>query len=69
MNDRTGQRAAGYQAREVEAARRVIVELWQILGAYRDALVLVGGWVPELLLPHAKPPHTGSIDVDLLLNP
>jgi hypothetical protein len=69
MNDRTGQRAAGYQAREVEAARRVIVELWQILGAYRDALVLVGGWVPELLLPHTKPPHTGSIDVDLLLNP
>lgn len=69
MNGRPGQRAAGYEARQVEAARRVIVELWQILGAYREAMVLVGGWVPDLLLPRATPPHTGSIDVDLLLNP
>jgi len=46
-----------------------MVEVWQILGAYRDAIVLVGGWVPALLLPGASPPHTGSIDVDLLLNP
>ena len=69
MNGELGQRAAAYEPRQVEAARRVILELWQILGAYRDAMVLVGGWVPELLLPQAKPPHTGSIDVDLLLNP
>lgn len=69
MNGRPGQRAAGYEARQVEAARRVIVELWQILGPYREAMVLVGGWVPDLLLPRATPPHTGSIDVDLLLNP
>ncbi len=69
MNGGPGQRAAGYEARQVEAARRVIVELFQILGAYREAMVLVGGWVPDLLLPRATPPHTGSIDVDLLLNP
>lgn len=69
MNGEPGQRAAGYEVRQVEAARRVMVELWQILGAYREAMVLVGGWVPELLLPRARPPHTGSIDVDLLLNP
>ncbi len=69
MNGEPGQRAAAYAPRQVEAARRVIIELWQILGAYREAMVLVGGWVPELLLPGAKPPHTGSIDVDLLLNP
>lgn len=69
MNDRDQQRAGPYVSRQVEAARRVMVEVWQILGAYRDAIVLVGGWVPELLLPGASPPHTGSIDVDLLLNP
>ncbi len=69
MNDGPGQRAAGYKPRQVEAARRVIVELWQLLAAYRHAMVLVGGWVPDLLLPEASPPHTGSIDVDLLLDP
>ena len=69
MNDRDQQRAGPHVPRQVEAARRVMVEVWQILGAYRDAIVLVGGWVPALLLPGASPPHTGSIDVDLLLNP
>lgn len=61
--------AVEYTPRLVEAARRVLVELWQCLGAYREAMVLVGGWVPELLLPAASPPHTGSLDVDILLNP
>ena len=46
-----------------------MVEVWQILGAYQGAMVLVGGWVPEVLFPGATPPHTGSIDVDLLLDP
>jgi hypothetical protein len=31
-------------------------------------MVLVGGWVPELLLPASHPPHTGSLDVDVLLD-
>jgi hypothetical protein len=53
----------------VEAARRIMTELWQVLGEYRDAMVLIGGWVPELLLPKAIPPHTGSLDVDVLLDP
>lgn len=61
--------ARSFQPDAVAAARSVILELWQILGAFRDAVVLVGGWVPELLLPHARPPHTGSLDVDVLLNP
>jgi hypothetical protein len=46
-----------------------MTELWQVLGEYRDAMVLIGGWVPELLLPLAIPPHTGSLDVDVLLDP
>lgn len=46
-----------------------MTELWQVLGEYRDAMVLIGGWVPELLLPKAIPPHTGSLDVDVLLDP
>jgi hypothetical protein len=69
MNDGNKQAIPSRVSRQVEAARRVMVEVWQILGAYRGAMVLVGGWVPEVLLPSAVPPHTGSIDVDLLLNP
>ncbi|MGA9752313.1 MAG: hypothetical protein WBS54_11055 [Acidobacteriota bacterium] len=69
MKEEAGHQEADYGTREVEAARRVMTELAQILGAYRDAFVLVGGWVPDLLLPDATPPHIGSLDVDLLLNP
>jgi len=69
MNPQAGNHQEDYPPREVEAARRVMTELWQVLGEYRDAMVLIGGWVPELLLPTAIPPHTGSLDVDVLLDP
>ena len=55
----------------VAAARAVILELMGILGEYREQLVLVGGWVPSLLLPDPKDPldrHPGSLDVDLAVN-
>jgi predicted nucleotidyltransferase len=57
-----------YASRQVEAARRVIVDVMQVLAAYQDCLVLVGGWVPELLIEQSEEPHTGSIDVDLALD-
>jgi hypothetical protein len=31
-------------------------------------MVLVGGWVPPLLYPHAANTHVGSLDIDLALN-
>ena len=37
-----------------------------VLGLYRDHLILVGGWVPELLLPNRG--HMGSLDVDLAVD-
>jgi len=61
--------AADYSPAEVEAARRVMIEVAQNLGAYADACVLVGGWVPDLLAPDPEEAYTGSIDVDLALNP
>ena len=54
------------EAQQVEASRRVLVDVLQVLGANRDALVIVGGWVPELLFPGEG--HVGSIDVDLALD-
>lgn len=57
-----------YMQDAVEAARSVLLELMRMLGAYREHLLLIGGWVPELLLPNAEPRHTGSLDIDLALN-
>ena len=53
-----------YSDRHVTAARRVLVDLGQVLAAFMDSLVVVGGWTPDLLLSRADQPHVGSIDVD-----
>ena len=53
-----------YTDRQVDAARRVLVDLGQVLASFQDAIVIVGGWVPDLLVPEADPKHIGSIDVD-----
>jgi len=57
-----------YLPRQVAAARRVIVDVMQVLASFADCLVLVGGWVPDLLIEDAAEPHIGSIDVDLALD-
>lgn len=67
MNPEPRQRE-DYSDRQVKAARRVLVDLGQVLAAFVDCLVVVGGWAPDLLLPEADEPHVGSIDVDLALD-
>ena len=58
-----------YGQRQIEAARRVLIDLGQVLGSwFADSIVVVGGWVPDLLLPNSEEPHVGSIDVDLALD-
>jgi len=57
-----------YTAEAVEAARSVMLELSRILGEYQDDMVIVGGWVPELLIEKAPRAHIGSLDVDIALN-
>lgn len=57
-----------YSERQTEAAHRVLVDLGQVLASYADCLVVVGGWVPDLLIPEAEEPHIGSIDIDLALD-
>jgi hypothetical protein len=59
---------ADYSPRQIEAARRVLVDVGQVLASFADCLVVVGGWTPDLLLPDADEPHVGSIDVDLALD-
>jgi hypothetical protein len=57
-----------YTDRQIDAARRVLVDVGQVLASFGDAIVVVGGWVPDLLLPAAEQEHIGSIDVDLALD-
>lgn len=58
-----------YGEREVAAAKRVLVDLGQVLGSFlTESVVVVGGWVPDLLLIGAGERHVGSIDVDLALD-
>ncbi len=57
-----------YTEGAVEAAKTVLIELTHLLSEYRDDIVLVGGWIPPLLLTDATETQVGSIDVDLALN-
>jgi len=57
-----------YDARQVEAAHRVLIDMGQVLASFADCMVVIGGWVPDLLLPKALEPHVGSIDVDFALD-
>ena len=62
-------RAADYDDRGVRAMHAVLIELGQILGPYRDSIVVVGGVVPYLMLRDAEPAHIGTLDIDLDLDP
>jgi hypothetical protein len=57
-----------YAAEAVAAARAVLVELVQLLGEFRDQLVVVGGWVPVLLFAGAREAHVGTLDIDLAVD-
>lgn len=57
-----------YTAEAVEAARSVMLELTRLLGEYQESVVIVGGWVPELLISNAPRQHVGSLDVDIALD-
>jgi len=53
-----------YSRELVDAAKSVLIELARLLHEYRENIVVIGGWVPELLFSD----HIGSVDVDLALN-
>ncbi|MFH1355698.1 MAG: hypothetical protein ABII18_01070 [bacterium] len=57
-----------YREGAVQAAHAVLLELVHLLGAFRNDIVLIGGWVPGLLFPDSEPKHIGSTDVDLAFN-
>lgn len=54
----------------VEAARRVKLEIWSVLGEFREALAVVGGSVPPYIVESpAGDPYVGTLDVDVVVDP
>lgn len=60
--------AEAYDDRSTRAVRSVLVEIGQVLGAFKDKFAVVGGAVPWLLLDNDDMRHVGTIDVDLTLD-
>ncbi len=61
--------ASDYQDRDIKAVFVALIGLGQILKPFADSYVIVGGSVPWLPLDHGKPPHLGTLDIDIGLNP
>ena len=57
-----------YVRDDTEACFSVLLELMTILGEYRDNVAVVGGWIPYFLLKHVRHEHTGSLDIDIVLD-
>ncbi|MBI4607677.1 MAG: hypothetical protein HY726_01550 [Candidatus Rokubacteria bacterium] len=57
-----------YTAEAVKACKAVLIELVHLMGEFRDQMVVVGGWVPALVLAGTPEPHAGTLDIDLALD-
>lgn len=60
--------ANDYDPAVADAAKSVIIEMTQVLGAYVDKFVLIGGAVPWLLLEPEDMEHVGTLDIDIGLD-
>jgi len=63
-----------YEPRDVHVAHSALTEVAAALQSYRDAMVLIGGWVPFLLLQQHQSRdnpfrHVGSLDSDWVIDP
>src|SRR2546430_10683279 len=74
MTDDDSRTYAAFEGNSAEVSYSYLLELAIALQSYKDGLVLVGGWVPYLLLREHQPKHlefkhAGSIDIDFAVNP
>ncbi|MHB1493523.1 MAG: hypothetical protein ACYCSG_01475 [Thermoplasmataceae archaeon] len=66
--------SSDFEDQLIATSKSALVELIRTLRPYKGAIVLIGGWVPYLLLESHKTPednfrHVGSIDIDLIVDP
>jgi hypothetical protein len=71
MNARLAQ---NFDPELIDSSRRALFELVQTLTPYSRGLILIGGWVPWLLIrDHLREgesfTHVGSIDIDFVVDP
>lgn len=66
MRDEELRSQTDYSYGQKEAAHRILIEIGNILNEYEGDMLIIGGWVPDLMFPNKD--HVGSIDVDLLVN-
>lgn len=68
----TSRDAGDYNESLTAASFSALLELALTLRAYKDSLILVGGWAPYLLINDFGRDdfkHVGSIDIDIAVNP
>lgn len=54
----------------IVAAQRVMLELWTMLAGFAEAMTIVGGSAPPLLIGELPDdPYVGTLDVDLVVDP
>lgn len=68
MSPAEPQSASDYDDRTTAAVKAVLIEVGQILGAFKGKFAVIGGAVPWLLLSNEDMPHVGTLDVDLGLD-
>jgi len=73
-NTQNGRTKTTFVSNIADVSLSHLLELMIALGSYREGLVLVGGWVPYLLLKEYQNPdvsfqHVGSKDIDIAVNP
>lgn len=57
-----------FHDRVVRATYQVLLEVFKLLEKFHDSLIVVGGWVPIMIIPNVADKHIGTIDVDLAIN-
>jgi hypothetical protein len=63
-----GNKMTAYGDRVTRATQRVLLEVFQLLEKFHGSLILIGGWVPIMMIPDAEDKHVGTIDVDLAID-
>ena len=54
IHDEDLKSSVDYSEGQKKAAHRVLVELVNLFGEYRDDIRIVGGWVPDLMFPKCR---------------
>lgn len=58
----------GHKEIVIKATHQVLLEVFKLLENFHESLILVGGWVPIMIIPKAEDKHVGTLDVDLAIN-